>query len=137
MLSSLLPPLSQRVCQEEAGGYARAHHCIHGLGLGRKMSVGTWAAAHKANPKRRHTSLCQPCRCGLFLAPEGHQGWGRRAESRWIRELGRKERVSQWRPRACGSPAGPVKLLQCTVPSTLQWDDSLCCSNTSTMHITV
>ena len=57
-------------------------HCIHGLGLGRKMSVGTWAAAHKANPKRAHTSLCRPCKCGLFLARVGHQGWGRRAESR-------------------------------------------------------
>lgn len=44
--------------------------------------MGTWAAAHKANPKRAHTSLCRPCKCGLFLARVGHQGWGRRAESR-------------------------------------------------------
>lgn len=92
----------------------RGHEDVHGdllawkrqLGLGYCWELPGMAEAQKQSKSTR-TSLCRPCRCGLSLAPEGRRGWGHRAENRWIRELGREERVGQLRPPGSQVTPGP------------------------------
>lgn len=95
----------------------RGHEDVHGdllawkrqLGLGYCWELPAMAEAQKQSKSTR-TSLCRPCRCGLSLAPEGRRGWGHRAENRWIRELGREERVGQLRPPGSQVTPGPPQL---------------------------